>query len=400
MKLFFMGISHVSRKLWLNIFIFLQVAVIIISVNVMIANMNSKNILYAPLSYVMEKEGHLFSYDDDFDDTNMLFEKVKKTESKLKGNVRIHRIYEVYGVASGRGVEIYAYGFETEFYKNMHLPLQAGSWNLGEEDTGYIECVIGPNNLGYGVGSIITYENDSGEPMKFKVVGVLTNPTYMPSSTGWAFSCDGFFQTYGVGEYSRGVSGLFMYVNGAKVKEYDPTSIYGTEFITYDRKPTEYEYRYNNSVLSRRGDVYNIEDFRNNSYKYANSIRDRLLPIFIGVMFIVAVGIISASMIQMMSQMREYSIFYLCGATRAKCIFISITCNMLTYITAAVVGIGGFAILYNSSMNGKIGMLLEENNFIVTGAIVIVLILISAIVPFIKLGMSSIKSLLVESEQL
>ena len=182
--------------------------------------------------------------------------------------------------------------------------------------------------------------------MKFKVVGVLTNPTYMPSSTGWAFSCDGFFQTYGVGEYSRGVSGLFMYVNGAKVKEYDPTSIYGTEFITYDRKPTEYEYRYNNSVLSRRGDVYNIEDFRNNSYKYANSIRDRLLPIFIGVMFIVAVGIISASMIQMMSQMREYSIFYLCGATRAKCIFISITCNMLTYITAAVVGIGGFAILY------------------------------------------------------
>lgn len=398
MKLFTMGISHISRKLWLNIFIFVQVTVIIISVNVMIANMNSKNILYSPLRYIMEEEGYLFSYDETIDEDEMSFEKVKKIESKLKGDYAIHRIYNMYGVVSGRGVEFNAYGFETEFYENMNFPLQEGSWNLGEEDTGYIECVIGPNNLGYGVGSILTYIDDSGKRVDFKVVGVLSNPTYMPNSAGWGYSCDGFFECYGTGIYSRGLSGLYMYVNGAKVKEYDHTAILESEFITYNRKPTEYEYQFNNSVLDRRGDVCTNELFRNNSHKYTDSLKDRFLPVFMGVMFIVAVGIISASMIQMMSQMREYSIFYLCGATRAKCIFISITCNMLTYITAALVGICGFIIIYNSSMNEKIGMVLEKNNLIITGAIVAVLIIISAIVPFIKLGMSSIKSLLVEND--
>ena len=137
MKLFTMGISHISRKLWLNIFIFIQVAVIIISVNVMIANMNSKNILYSPLSCFVEKEGYLFSYD--CDDENEMFEKIKKIESKLKGNVNIHRIYNMYGVVSGRGVEFYAYGFDTEFYENMHFTLKEGSWNLVEEDKVYIE---------------------------------------------------------------------------------------------------------------------------------------------------------------------------------------------------------------------------------------------------------------------
>lgn len=397
MKLLTLGISHVSRKLWLNIFIFVQVAVIIVSANIMVANMNSRKLLYSPLSYVMEKDGYLFSSSYDDDDDRVRYEKLKKAEGKLKGNVTIHRIYNMYGAVSGGGT-FNAYGFETEFYKNMHFPLSSGTYNLGEDDTGYIECVLGPNELGYGVGSIINANDFSGNNVRFKVVGVLSNPTYIPNSSGWAFSCDGFFKSYGIGEYAGSDSGLYMYVNGAKLKQADSMALYDGEFITYNRKLTKYEYSFNNSILAKRGDVCTNEMFRNNSHKYTDSLKDRLIPVFAGIMFIIAVGIISASMIQMMSQMREYSIFYLCGATRAKCIFISIVCNILTYIGAAIIGICVFIIMYNSRLNQKIGMVMEKNNLIITAAIVSVLILISALVPFIKLGMSSIKNLLSETE--
>lgn len=89
MKLLTLGISHVSRKLWLNIFIFVQVAVIIVSANIMVANMNSRKLLYSPLSYVMEKDGYLFSSSYDDDDDRVRYEKLKKAEGKLKGNVSL-----------------------------------------------------------------------------------------------------------------------------------------------------------------------------------------------------------------------------------------------------------------------------------------------------------------------
>ena len=123
------------------------------------------------------------------------------------------------------------------------------------------------------------------------------------------------------------------------------------------------------------------------------------MPVFVGMMFIVMIGIISASMIQTMSQMRQFGVFYLCGASRIKCILISIIGNLLTYIISSVIAVCILAVMYNSKLRISVGMIFKMNNIWTTVAVMGMLVVMSVIVPFIMLGVSSIKNILIQNEE-
>ena len=192
---------------------------------------------------------------------------------------------------------------------------------------------------------------------------------------------------------------LFMYVNGRKLSEYSGTSVGSGEFITYNSAVGKDVIKYNNTVLGNKGFYYSIEEFKKNSEDYVLKMQRRFMPAFIGVMFVVMIGIISASMIQTMSQMRQFGVFYLCGASRIKCILISIIGNLLTYIISSVIAVCILAVMYNSSLRISIGMIFKMNNIWITVAVMGMLVVMSVIVPFIMLGVSSIKNILIQNEE-
>lgn len=73
MKVLKLGINGISKNLWLNLFMFIQITVIVVAVNVMVANMNSRYILLQPFSYLQGKTGVMFNkYNADPDDDSMV----------------------------------------------------------------------------------------------------------------------------------------------------------------------------------------------------------------------------------------------------------------------------------------------------------------------------------------
>ena len=403
-KVIKIGIGGISKKIWLNIFLLVEVIVIIVASNVIVCNMNSKEILYEPFKYLMNKQGFVYATDpvleDDTDDTLKV---LKKMEKKLKGDFSVHRVYtrtSLLKLNANRSLDVDVNGFETEFCKNINIPLSEGSWDITSEDGEYVECVICPNRFGVGVGSLLTEKNNGyGETLTYKVVGVLANPTYFPTSSYMSSGCNTFFKSYDMNNETIDSPNLFMYVNGRKLSEYSGTSVGYGEFITYNKTVGADIIRYNNKVLDTKGFYYSIEEFKKNSEDYVLKMQRRFMPAFIGVMFVVMIGIISASMIQTMSQMRQYGVFYLCGASRIKCILISIIGNLLTYIISSVIAVCILAVMYNSSLRISIGMIFKMNNIWTTVAVMGMLVVMSVIVPFIMLGVSSIKNILIQNEE-
>ena len=403
-KVIKMGLGGISKKIWLNIFLLVEVIVIIVASNVIVCNMNSKEILYEPFKYLMNKQGFVYTTDPALeDDTDNTLKVLKKMEKRLKGDFTIHRVYErtnLLKINENRSLDVVVSGFETEFCKNMNIPLSEGSWDITSEDGEYVECVICPNRFGVGVGALLTErDNGYGETPTYKVVGVLANPTYCPVVDYMSNGCNNFFKSYDMNNESIDSPNLFMYVNGRKLSEYSGTSVGSGEFITYNSAVGKDVIKYNNTVLGNKGFYYSIEEFKKNSEDYVLKMQRRFMPAFIGVMFVVMIGIISASMIQTMSQMRQFGVFYLCGASRIKCILISIIGNLLTYIISSVIAVCILAVMYNSSLKISIGMIFKMNNIWITVAVIGMLVVMSVIVPFIMLGVSSIKNILIQNEE-
>ncbi len=394
MKVLKLGINGISKNLWLNLFMFIQITVIVVAVNVMVANMNSRNILLQPFSYLQGKTGVMFNkFDADPDDDSMVL--LKKIEKKLKGNFTTHRIYDG-GFPDPKSVKyVEVIGMETEFYKNINIPLAEGSWDLLSDSGNYVECVITQNTSGYGLGSIIKVHSDYVEDVTYKVVGVLSNPTYIIKSSCTSENCcNGFFESY---DYNEPNTNIFMYVNGDKLKQYSGQKPMVGEIITYDNGISKSNYLKNNGVLGRTADYVTLGKFFAKSEDYVKSLQKRVLPIFIGAFIVMSIGIISASVIQMMNQMREYGVCYLCGATWLQCVVLSISSNIVTYFSSFIVSALAMFMINMSRFKINYGFLYMKNNLLVTLGIFAVLLLVSVISPLIVLKTSNIRKLILNS---
>lgn len=121
------------------------------------------------------------------------------------------------------------------------------------------------------------------------------------------------------------------------------------------------------------------------------------MPIFIGAFIVMSIGIISASVIQMMNQMREYGVCYLCGATWLQCVVLSISSNIVTYLSSFIVSALAMFMINISRFKMDYGFLYMKNNLLVTLGIFAVLLFVSVISPLIVLKTSNIRKLILNS---
>ena len=86
-KIIKLGVGGISKKLWLNIFLLIEVIVIIVASNIMVSNMNSKKVLYKPFEYMMNKDGFIYFNDEFIENVDGadILKALKKVEKKLKG---------------------------------------------------------------------------------------------------------------------------------------------------------------------------------------------------------------------------------------------------------------------------------------------------------------------------
>lgn len=74
--------------------------------------------------------------------------------------------------------------------------------------------MICPNKLGIGVGSILTEIGAEGSDfVTYRVVGVLANPTYRPVDDYIGDSCESYFESYDMNDYTIDDPQLFIYIS-------------------------------------------------------------------------------------------------------------------------------------------------------------------------------------------
>ena len=163
-----------------------------------------------------------------------------------------------------------------------------------------------------------------------------------------------------------------------------------TAFITYRSSPTDAIRNTNKELLTgQRGTFISMTDFKNSSDSYLYEQYIRLLPILLGVFIIVLAELICSVALHTKEQMRNYGIYFLCGARFRSCLRISLAYALIILAGGAVIGSCAFLIFQTTSYAQMFEQNIGLNNLLITLSFIPVMLIISLVIPFFMLQKTS-----------
>lgn len=247
------GVKFFRKHAFAYLLMILQLAFLIIAENTLIANRNSRDILYSPYEDILQKDGFYYFQSDRSgltdDEGNMIKssdERLAEIVSSLKGSNKLYCTYYAdAALESGENIRVHI--LEDEIYNALRLPLQSGKIQKGK-------CIITSNDLGLSEGSILEPAGKSVE-----ISGVLTTNTYLPDfgKMSGSMSADDFYLPYS-SVVKRVADGTKFDAEAIAPKslfkeliDAHDVNIYRTDYmlITFDEKMSAEDMEYNKKVL-------------------------------------------------------------------------------------------------------------------------------------------------------
>ena len=417
MKYFKMAYNLIVSRFIFTLIIIFEVAALLILSNTIIGVYNGKNMLYKPYKDIFENNagvainvsnlvGRRETHNSDVEklreesgyvDASKV---IKLIEDKLEGDVKVYSnaqliFFEPIGPKTevgriGGADSIDYYLVDDEIFGKLRLPLAQGRWASSEKTSnGEIEIVVS-GGTDAKLGNV--YDTPAG---KLKVVGILTDNTYIPPGKGYEEEHEG-----GLPPVERNIFGYYLpfdtevsmipsfCIADKKLFENAPDKynwIEGSDwFISYGEGLTDKQIKSNTEYLSTIGYVEDKWDFStivDESNKKLGDIYLRMLPIMITAVVVVLAGLIGSVAMSTIRQMKTFGIFFLCGCRWRDCIKIISANIIMVFGIAVILAIaGGFAM---STMNLEylIGFSLDWNNLIFSIGILGVMYLLSIILP-------------------
>ncbi len=418
MRYFKLAYNIFANKLLINLVIALEVAAILVLTNTVVSTYNSKKMLYYPYEELLSQNGAViylygaeeleFSEKPDIvnciDKETHIMDYTKLMEllkSKLQGDVKLTQSVSELLLHSdgGPGVTlrlthgesdgIHLTYLDNEIFSKLKMPLKAGRWpSGGRSKEGAVEIVI---TGGTDAELNKIYDTRIG---RFKVVGILTDNTYIPPSNSFPQDADhmaSIFEYYS--PYDTGVTvglpsaftSLDMYDPERSITGYIPDSVL---FISFGNNITDEQMHSNLEYLKDFGFIrneYGQETFKTMSQesdKYMNSIYLRMLPITIAAAVVVMSGLIGSVAITTVRQKRNFGIFFLCGAQRRDCTRIIAAYMTIIFAIGLVLAVGAIITMKLLNMDALIGYVYGFDNAAVTIAEIVLMYLISIILPY------------------
>ena len=415
MKYFKFGLYSVALKPLFNIIIMVEIAAVLIVVNMTISTANSRAVLNEPYEQFMNSEGYIFqpkgnlntpgtlkeitvpqlmdSLQGDISVSYNYLSQIKTDKSVLKGNLLDYDTY--------RNV----YVFDDKIFSKFRLPLSDGRWaSSHRNEKNQIEAVVAAGTDDYlKVGDVIKAEcpvsdgennavmEDIGEIV---IVGIINNDYFFPDKQIQGLqkniSVRNLYQSNE--EYRKNQSpAVFLVSSLADERFACPENLhYCAVFITYHSEPTEEIWAYNRSKLSSvKGQVIDLSTFKENSDRFLNEQYIKLFPIILCVFVIVLAGLTCSVSMNTYTQLRNYGVYFLCGCRWKGCLKISLAYSAIILTGGAILGTIAFLLFQLSDYSKLFVQNLALNNIYSSLAVILIMFIISLIIPFFMVRRTS-----------
>lgn len=403
MKYIKYGFSSFTKRIVTNLLIIFQLTFLFTGFNVVIGNLNSRDILYRPYEDIFANDGYLWWFDSQMYD-QLTGEYIKSYEqcleetlSQLEGDFEYYRIYET-DIYDDEGLRkpIRLTFVDDRIYDKLSLPLVAGKWEKSNSDKAY--GVIMKNSYNYVVGSEIDWNG-----RKITISGVLTDPTYIPTYNGSGDEDNGvtkLFQSY------KSESAPFEYVilPQSTIPEGIAETLYNSAqiILVFKNSLTDQQKSVNEQVLIDSGPTSSFESFdsiREKSKIYMQEDFKKSMPLIFCMWVITIIGLVCSSAITTLRLLRSYAVYYMCGAKWSDCFIINAVSSVISLAVSAGLT---YCILTLGLANGyapQVGFVFKLNNVIYTAAAAIFMLILAVIVPAIMLKHKQPKTVISEMSE-
>lgn len=406
---------EVSKKMFksavkINIFIIIQLTIVLLTFIFMISSLYSRIEFYLPIKDILNQKASAITFGSEYIDktqnkTFLLDYKTSPLKQELKNVKEVYTRYLPYVNNEEISLSVMSYD---DSVINMYTPkLQKGKWlnNIGSY-TGFdkIPAVIYQNDYSYNVGDTIegvakTYSNYDIN-VSFEIVGILNEDSKIFGRSNESLnnhlsfyeSPSEIFQY----EIENNESLIMLVLPNKIVTDLNIVAYYGSvnSIVTYDENISDKDVILNTSELNMRyGSISeNIWTINEKSVIYIKTQLYTLLPIVICIAIIAVISSICTSAIITKKNLKSYVIFFICGIKWRQCLIICLFNNLCTSIISSLISFG-LAILISLCFN--IDLTFNIYSLLSCSVIMLLFTFLSLILPYKILKSSSPCELLI-----
>lgn len=384
LKYFKYGSMALYQRIIATIMAVAEITLLIILSNVIMAQWNNRYMLYEPYEELLKSDGQIVLYNETVAKMNGINTTTEQLLERVKGDVSFIYAYGI-SVELEKDLSLRIYFINDEVFKKYSLPLDEGEYKLSE-NTDISYGVMSPNVLGYKMGDKISLKSEN-ETYNIKITGVLSNPTYSPNYGEYSTSSENVYNVkrlyYGYSLSNKPDPFIIMSQGGnERLIESLNAHICPEIFIIYN-STTDDEVKTANAEMF--DNYLDISDVYKGTHDYLYNAIIKTVPLVIFGMLIIIIGLIGTVAINTRCQIRNYGVYFLCGARWKDSIRISITSNGIIMIFSIILSITAYLTGLLSGVKEKYGLVFGLNNIMVTVGIVVLLSGISALIPLFML---------------
>lgn len=341
-----------KKNLFMRIIIILQITIVLFCVVCVSSIAIYFYNYYNNFKSYFNSNGFLYHMENIVLDNYTLAEDSEFIEQQLKKAdiISCYMPWVSYKDQKNNDIEFYSLAYDKEFIDGFTPKLSDGRWLNYSRDDGIIEAVISKGTYGLQVGDTLTmydvYMHQPEQSLTVEIVGEISDGErivgYTNNIRNSVYDYQSVYCDFYVDQEEMPIILLSIdNINaGMTVKENHSIErmMTGLMFVIFSPDITHEEQVYDERILStevRTIEKIHMSYIKQNSFKSIKKRIFAILPIFLCVFILTIISATTSCSIAVKKQMRDYTIYGICGMQWNKSIFITV----LDCIYTAVIGI-------------------------------------------------------------
>lgn len=383
--IFKIALKQLKTNLYSNILIIIQLSVVFALIVAMISAVASRSQYYTPFKKHLDITGVICEI------TGGIEEHFYSTLKKVD-NV----VFTYAGYIEDESDDFQIIGYNNDIYENFTPTLSSGEWLTTNNKSEFLQAVISENDFDIKTGDIILIGD-----IKIEIIGVVADNSYV----------FGYMGNHDINMDYRDLYAIYNhnYYNGEEkekpliffrhndMKKYNmDTWTYGTAIITYEDDITKEEISFNRNSFMKLGTTRSAstEIITENSKKYIYQELYLLVPIMLCVLIITLNSTISINAVSTKRQLKNYSIYYICGSLWKQCGLINLISSLIICLLSSVLAALGLLVLKYTGVLSQTVVGFGIWQAIACASVIIIYLTLSLLLPLRIIGKTSPKTVL------
>lgn len=341
------------RRSWLfHLLLLIQLIAVFLVMISMVSTIISRYHYYQPMRQLLNTNGNYYNLDYVNNPRNEghMISGDKELEAALPQGTDIYASNQISVRCKEIPTMVQGYSYNQKLIDLYQPQMKEGIWldQVKEVDSNMIPAVIGCNNTGIKIGDVLEIENgmidkDKEQPhFNVKVVGIIAENEKMLLSSP-SFNHD-YRDVYLSSENDAGHTPV-LYLRHTDFEKYGDYMFYFLSrdlFVSYPNSMTNDDISKSRETLRKYAQYKSsmeLSELKEGSLAYIAEQVYTLLPIAAGVLILTLTGAMSINAISIKKQLRNFSIYYICGLQWKKCIRINALLLAIQVSVAAIISI-------------------------------------------------------------